>query len=180
MELAYTIQKLVSDLNTSINSYDPDQIEKANVPLNKLREDVRETIQSLLRPSIEPLINKLQKNEALTSHDMELIQQWVIGDAEYYAKIENNMLDWVAECKRLIQVLSYYSNESRMLDEKQLFTLGAILTDLKYTLTDILRYTEARQRVDKFKQTIGAGQLTLENKRLLADMMERQLISEEF
>ena len=95
-------------------------------------------------------------------------------------KIENNLIDWVEECKRLCNVLNNFTSEETEKDENKLLALGGLLTDLKFTLSDIIRYSNAMNRVDRFKSSIATGTPDTETKKWLADMIERQLASDEF
>jgi hypothetical protein len=122
----------------------------------------------------------LNRDEDLTPDDIRVIEKWVIGDADYYSKIENNLIDWIGECKRLCAILSSYTYNESEQNTIKLFELGAILTDLKYTLSDIIRYADAINRVDRFRSSIGAGTLNQETKKWLAELMGQQLVSDEF
>ena len=104
----------------------------------------------------------------------------MIGDAEFYTKMENNLIDWVAECKRLFKVLKHYSFEGVEDDENQLLAIGALLTDLKFTLVDIIRYSEAMNRVDQFKVMTQGGPPNAKTKESIAEMIESKLNSAKF
>lgn len=174
------LKDVVNELNENLKSYNAEKLEVVSVPLNDIRNEVREIIQENLRPRVEVLIQKLKHDESVTSQEMQLIEKWIIGDADYYTRIENNMIDWIAECKRLCTLLADSSSEGIEKDDTKLFAIGALLTDLKYTLTDVIRYSEAMNRVDRFKSTIGAGMLNTQTRRWLAELMEQQLASDEF
>ena len=112
--------------------------------------------------------------------DIQQIEKWLIGDAEYYTEIENNFNDWVEECKRLQNLLGLYTHPEIATDEIKLFKLNALLTDLKHTLDDVIRYVEAQDRISRFRSSIAAGTLNKETKKWLADMINRQLAFSEF
>jgi len=179
-DISGRIRLLIDGLNTGLRSLDGDALETASLPLNQLRNDVRETIQENLREPAKNIINKLKRDSPLSSEDLHMIQRWLVGDAEYYTEMENNFNDWIEECKRLRGKLEFYTSSSLERDEASLFKLGALLTDLKFTLDDIIRYVEARDRIRRFKSSIGAGSLDRETKKWLAEMIKGQLASGEF
>ena len=107
--------------------------------------------------------------------EKRLIEKWVIGDAVFYTKREKHLIDWVVECKRLFEVLKHYSFEGFEDDKNQLLAIGAFLTDIKFTLTDVIPYSEAMQIVDKFKQITQGWTPSAESKKLPANMIESKL-----
>ena len=77
-------------------------------------------------------------------------------------------------------VLKHYSFEGVEDDENQLLALGALLTDLKFTLIDVIRYSEAMNRVDQFQKMTRGGTPNADTKKLLAEMIESKLESAKF
>ena len=104
----------------------------------------------------------------------------MVGDAKYYTKIENNFEDWINECKRLSDALKKYSSESSIESETSLFTLNALLVDLRFTLSDVIRYINYSDRVKRFTDTSLSSDISRDDKKILADLIERQLYSEDF
>ncbi len=174
------VKGMVDELDKVLVSYNAELVEEATAPLSDVLDDIRELIQQNLAGAAQRVIRKLRSNQDLSYDDLRTIQKWIVGDAEYYAKMENNMMDWVGECRRLCHVLSDFSYENIEQDDARLFTLAALLTDLKHTLYDVARYSEAMNRADRFKETIGRGQIDQQTRRWLADLMERQLYSSEY
>lgn len=174
------VELLKNQLETSLRSLNSDQLESASLPLGDLRNILRETIQEKLRDPIESIVRKLKRDEELLPEDIQKIEKWLIGDAEYYTEIENNFNDWVEECKRLQNLLGLYTHSEIENDEIKLFKLNALITDLKFTLDDVKRYIEAKDRVKRFRESIAAGTLDKESKKWLADMISRQLAFAEF
>lgn len=174
------LKKVVNELDDSLKTYDAEKIEKLSVPLNIIRDEVRELIQENLRECAERVVKKLRRDENLSTQEIQLIAKWVVGDADYYSRIENNLMDWLVECKRLCKVIRSHATEGVEKDEEKLFVIGALLTDLKYTLTDVIRYAEAMNRVDRFKETLGTGYINRETKQWLAELIEQQIASDEF
>ena len=178
--IAESLKTLSQKLDETIKSFDAFSLELESAPVDELLDDIKETFEEKLREPIERLVNKLKKDEPLSSKEIQLIEKWVIGDAEFYTKMENNLIDWVAECKRLFEVLKHYSFEGVEDDENKLLAIGALLTDLKFTLMDVIRYSEAMNRVDQFKTMTQGGMPNAETKKFLAEMIERRLESAKF
>lgn len=174
------VELLKSQLETSLRSLNTDQLESASLPIGDLRNVLRETIQEKLRDPIEDIVRKLKRDENLLPDDIQKIEKWLIGDAEYYTEIENNFNDWVGECKRLQNLLGLYTHSDIENDEIKLFKLNALITDLKYTLDNVIRYVGAKDRVKRFRGSIAAGTLDKDSKKWLADMITRQLAFAEF
>jgi len=178
--IADKINMLNEKLLTGLKNKDINALEEAETPLRQLQDHVREAIQASLRQSAEELYKKLKKGQDLTAEELRTLEKWVVGDAEYYVEIENNYKDWLNECERLRNILKVYSSPDYKEDETQLFKLNALLTDLKYTLNDVKRYTEYANRVKRFKQNASMGTVDKDDKKFLADLIGRQLVSEEF
>ena len=174
------IRMINDNLIKGLDSKNIESLESVKVPLDQLSNHVRESIQGNLRESVEILIKKLKKNDEITGTDLQIIEKWIVGDAKYYIEIENNFQDWVNECKRLNDLLKKYGSESFVEDETSLFRLNALLVDLRYTLADVIRYLNFSNRVKNFMDSASKGMADKEDKKILADLIERQLYSEEF
>ena len=173
--ISENLQTLTQKLDETIKSFDASTLELESRPIDELLFDIKQTFEEKLRYPIEGLVDKLKTDQPLTTDEIQLIEKWVIGDAEFYTRIENNLIDWVAECKRLFGVLKQYSFDGVENDENQLLAIGALLTDLKFTLSDIIRYSKSMNTVDKFKQMTQGGTPNAETKLLLAQMIENKL-----
>ena len=175
-KISESLRMLTTELDSSLNTLNGDDLEKASLPLDQLMENVREAIQENLSEPAKLIINKLRRDQQLTYEETKMVEKWIVGDAEYYSRIENNFNDWVQECKRLHSLLSTHTISS----VEKLLNLNALLADLKNTLNDIIRYVEARDRVKMFQSSIGTGSISRDTKNSLAEMIEQQLYSYEF
>ncbi len=171
-----SLEILTDMLDETIKKFDADIIEIGSIHIDNIQEEIQKTINEKLQEPIGRLVKKLKEDENLTIEDIKLIEKWVIGDAEFYTRMENNLIDWIAECKRLFNVLSHYTYKGIEEDENKLLALGAILTDLKFTLNDVIRYSEALNRVDKFRTLTRGGAPNAETKRLIAEIIEKKAI----
>lgn len=179
-DISSGIKRLIDELGVGLRSLDGDALQTASLPLTDLRNELREVIQEKLREPTKDIMKKLKRDKDLSPGDLHLIEKWIVGDAEYYTEMENNFNEWVEECKRLRTSLEYYTSSSLEKDEVNLFKLNALITDLKFTLDDVIRYVEAKERIRRFRESIGTGTLDRETKKWLADMIKRQLASGEF
>jgi len=178
--IAESVKALTTKIDENIKHFDAFSLELESAPIDELLDDIKITFEEKLREPIERLVEKLKKDESLSSEELHLIEKWMIGDADFYTRMENNLIDWIAECKRLFEVLKHYSFEGVEDDENKLLALGALLIDLKFTLSDVIRYSEAMNRVDQFKKMTQGGPPNAETKKLIAKMIEQKLESEHF
>ena len=178
--IADKIKILTDNLEKGLQTKDVEALEAAKAPIDEIQGHVRESIQASLRLPVEDLVKKLRHDKDLTPEDLRIIEKWVVGDAQHYVEIENNFKDWIAECERLGNHLGTFNDPKFKEDQIQLFKLNAFLTDLKFTLSDVIRYLEAQDRVNRFKNFVESGNITKEDKKWLADLIGRQLVSPDF
>lgn len=178
--VADKIKIINENLQKGLQRKDVETLELIKTPIEQLHHHIRESIQASLRIPITELIRKLKKNEPLSGEDIRAVEKWLIGDAQHYVEIENNFQDWVKECERLGNLLAGYANPDLNQDETQLFKLNAFLTDLEFTLKNVMRYIESVNRIDRFRESLGSGKIDQKEKKWLIDLIERQLASPEF
>ncbi len=170
------LKMLTQQLNETIQSLHADAIQTVSLPLDDIKANIQKTIDNKLKNHIFGLVKKLRTDEALSDQELQIIEKWMIGDAEFYTRIENNLIDWIGECNRLVEILSHYADNTELEnDENQLFALGALLTDLKFTLSDVIRYTQAMNQVDYFKSILTGVPLNKESRLTIASMIEQKL-----
>ena len=174
-EISHNLDIITLKLKEVLNDFDSKEIENAMEPIDGLMQDIQKTVDNKLRKPAEKLVQRLKQDEDLTPKDIETIIKWLVGDSESYTRIENNLIDWVAECKRLLSVLEHYKIEKIQDDENKLLALGALLTDLKHTLIDVKRYSKAMNEVDKLKSMAYGGTPNATTKNKLADMIQKKL-----
>ena len=174
-EISQNLDGITIKLGSVLNEFDAKEIKSAMAPIDELMKDIQKTVDNKLRDPAERLVARLEQDEDLTLTDIEVIKKWLVGDSESYTRIENNLIDWIAECKRLLTVLKHYKTEEILDDENNLLALGALLTDLKYTLTDVQRYSKAMNEVDKLKSMACGGTPNAETKKKLSEMIKKKL-----
>jgi hypothetical protein len=80
--------------------------------LSRLSDELREQIQAATAAQVTPLISLLKADGPIEAEELELIRLWLVGDAEYYVKTENDLPAWVAELDRLLGVLRQLRSET--------------------------------------------------------------------
>lgn len=180
MYISDKIKMITDNLERGLDSLNIDALEAVKDPLTALRNHVRESLQANLREPISDVIRKLKKDEAMSAEDLKTIEKWLVGDAQYYTEIENNFQDWKNECKRLSNILDKYSSSTYVEDEASMFKLNALLTDLEFTLHDVIRYVYSLNRVKNFRESASSAEISREDKKALAELIERQLYSDDF
>jgi len=180
MYISDKIKMINNNLERGLNGLDLEALEAVKDPLTALRNHVRESLQANLREPISDIIRKLKRDEPISVGDLKTIEKWLVGDAQYYTEIENNFQDWKNECKRLITILNNYGSPTHVEDEVSMFKLNALLTDLEFTLHDVIRYVYSLNRVKSFRQSASSSDISKEDKRALAELIERQLYSKDF
>ena len=178
--IADKIKIINGNLEKGLQNKDVESLELIKTPIEELHDHIRESIQASLRGPITELIRKLKRDEPLSGEDIRAIEKWVIGDAEHYTEIENNFQDWIKECERLSNLLAGYDNPDLNQDESQLFKLNAFLTDLEFTIDDVIRYIDSVDRIKRFRESIGTGNISPEEKKWLVELIEQQLVSTDF
>jgi hypothetical protein len=134
----------------------------------------REEAQVKTSSEMKNILDKLQSGEPITSLETALIRAWVIGDADSYAKMENNFQDWLTEYERLEKTLAGY--EGKDCSSNELLKLHAILEDAARVSYDIANFLEKKERVDKFDSAMADG-LDDDERDLLLSVLTNQLHS---
>jgi hypothetical protein len=73
--------------------------------LARLDNELREQIQAATAAQVTLLIDSLKADGPVGPAELELVRLWLVGDAEYYVKMENDFPAWVTELGRLLGVL---------------------------------------------------------------------------
>lgn len=138
--------------------------------------NLREYIQDLTRGEIDAIIEKLEKGGQLTKGELASIRLWIVGDADYYIKLENNFEDWLSELKRLMDEINKI-NEAEPELEKAL-QLRAVLQDGNRLLPNIIFYLLQKTRVNSFNRAIA--EIDKQGRKILIEMLRDKYTSQEF
>ncbi len=119
--------------------------------LSDFEGEMREHIQQITGDKIDAIIQKLQKKTLLDPEDLEYIKLWIVGDADYYVKMENNYNDWVQELERLIALYGQMEKDSLVFSEAA--KLRAMLLDGVRVLGDIVFFLKQKERIKNFTES---------------------------
>lgn len=120
--------------------------------LSAFEGQMREYIQQTTSDKVDQIVQKLEQNAPLTQDDLEYIKLWVVGDADYYVKMENNYNDWVQELDRLMK--EYQSMKKDEMDFQEAAKLRAMLLDGVRVLGDIVFFLKQKERLRNFTSSV--------------------------
>ncbi len=143
---------------------------------DEFERTLREHIQETTEDRISEIINKLRTDDPMSSEDVEYIKLWVVGDADYYTKLENNFGDWVKELERLRNEIIRINDPQP--DLPTCSKLRAILQDGLRLIPDIIFFLEQKERVDHFNQ--ATVKLDREERDLLIKVLNNKLSSKNY
>lgn len=111
----------------------------------------------------------------IEAKELELIRLWLVGDAEYYVKTENDFPQWLAELDRLLGVLRQLRSEAAT--PPTMARMEATVQDARRVAGDIAFFQAQQERIRSFQT--ATTQLNREDKQTLAHLLERKLGSED-
>jgi hypothetical protein len=141
--------------------------------LVKTKQEIRETIQASTAEAITVIIDKLENNQPLTGQEKDYLKLWVVGDAEGYVKMENNLKEWKAEFHRLTEVIAGY--EPRPESVPELADLHGVVEDAIKVASNLSHFSEDLERIDRFQRAIA--NLDAADSKFLADILKNKLTS---
>lgn len=172
-------KNLISDIQESYNlakdSTDSGAYQKLSVILNNAKNQIRENIQNTTRDDINNIIKKLDRGNDIAPEELSLVKLWLVGDAEYYTKLENNFNDWLAELKRIIDELN---NKGELPDVESSAGLIAEIGDAIRVVHDIIFFLENKERIKSFESS--TGNLDKQEKEVLVRLLRNKLTSKEY
>jgi hypothetical protein len=149
----------------------PEKVDFLLQSFSSLDNALREAIQAATAPQVEALISRLQKEDALTAGDIDLMRLWIVGDAQAYIDEENNFEEWVQEANRLVKLVA--TAEKGSMDVEAMNKLQGAAQDGIKTLSDIENYLNFSQRAHNFEESVK--HLTKQNKETLANVLQAKL-----
>jgi hypothetical protein len=143
--------------------------------LASLKSELREQIQAATAAPVAQLIQTLRADGPIAPADLELIRLWIVGDAEYYVKMEDDFPAWIAELERLLGVLQSLGQEA--VTPTTMAKMGATVQDALRVSSDIVVYRQQEERVHSFQR--ATAQMTRDDRRYLADILAHKLSSDQ-
>ena len=170
------LDMLNSGFKEASQKYDHASLSKFSLLLVDLENYMREYIQTASAPQIMKIVEKLNKGENLSIKDLDLIQYWLVGDAEYYAKLENNFDDWMSEIKRLVGEISSFVGKDITVEDA--VHIRALLMDAMRTAGDVAFYLQQKERLEKFEESVK--ELDPDERMLLIKLLVSKLGSDDY
>jgi hypothetical protein len=170
------IKKLNDDYEQTMAKNAGEAYSRLSTIFEELGSYLREYTQDLTKNDIKKIIQKLKGGEAITDEDKEQIKLWVVGDAEYYAKMENNFEDWKGELKRIIDEINKFRTDDPDIVEAS--QLRALLRDGSRVLADMFYYIQQKDRLDQFNQSIQ--DIDSDERDILIRLLEQKIKSQDF
>ena len=153
--------------------------QQAGTVLNQNKNIIREEIQKTTSEDIKMIISKLSANKELTCEDLDMIELWIIGDAESYTRMENNIQDWLEEYKRLENIIKDYEGKECTISD--LVKLHGIMEDAIRVCYDIAYFLENKQRIERFESSVRkATNLGKEAREFLISILSEKLGSSDY
>ncbi len=179
IDIPQAIQDVNNGIHHLLSHFHDDEYNPKPIPLERLKNWTREGYQALYRDQIKEIIRKLKTKQELTSEDMKIMEQWMIGDLRMYTKMEDHEQEWKTDLQQLTQKIESYKDESVHRDGKKLLELQGLLLELDHVLADFEKYQYSVERIKRYKTYIGkhAETLTDTQRYELADILKDMLYS---
>lgn len=168
--------KLNEDFNNASRSNRSDNYVNLSHTLSRFEASLREYLQHKTRDQLKKVIAKLKGTETIGSDDLRQIRLWVVGDAEYYTRLENNFKDWQKELNRLVDEISRSRTDEP--DTETAAHLRGLLLDGIRVLNNISFLAEEKERIAKFEEATRT--LEPDERALLVRILEQKINSPDF
>jgi hypothetical protein len=139
------------------------------------KNSIRQAIEQATADMVAAIIGKLENKQPLTEAEKQTVKLWVVGDAEGYVKMENNLQDWLEEYRRLLDVIAAW--EGRTGSVQELVEVHGVLEDAIKVADDVAHYLEDRERLARFENAMRT--LNAEDNKFIAGMLKSMLESPE-
>ena len=170
------ITKLNEDYRAAVTADTGDMYSRLSTIFGELDQYLREYLQELTGDDVKKIIKKLKGSDSITAQDLDLVALWLVGDANYYVKHENNFKDWTKELKRLMDEINACNVDNPNADT--VAKLRSLFRDASRVVADIFYYAEQKDRIAKF--TESTQEIDADERGLLARLLEQKLKSKDF
>jgi hypothetical protein len=144
--------------------------------MRTLESLAREAFQAKLGDHFWPLVEKLESGIPLASAEQDMLQLFMVGDAKYYVKYENDVENWKAEIKRLLEEMKHLQ-AAGLNDFDSLMHLRTLCREATRIVPDLAFYYREKERVRKFDEAVR-GAIDRDTRRTLANMIKDMLASD--
>jgi len=166
------INQCFKDANKSNSE---ESFEKLADIFSSVEVSLRKTIQDLSNADINKAIKDLESGTNLSPQDLQSIRLWIVGDADYYVKREDDYKDSVLELNKIIEQINLLKGAD--VDIENSARLRAILEDGSRVIYNIAFYLEKKERLQKFETAIPT--LDDEGRKLLISVLQDELASKD-
>jgi hypothetical protein len=137
------------------------------------KNEIRQAIELATTEAVAAIIGKLENNQPLNEAEKQTVKLWIVGDAEGYVKMENNFQEWLAEYRRLLDVIADWEGKTGSVQE--LVEVHGMLEDAIKVADDVAHYLEDRERVARCEAALR--NLNAEDNKFMAGMLKSMLDS---
>jgi len=169
------LKDLAKSMLQALETPDAEEFNRLSSVFQNRKSQIREKIQSMTSKEVKGIVKKLADGEDPTKDEMDLVKLWVVGDAEAYAKMENNFEDWIAEFRWLESLLS--EQEAGTEEVQDLFRVQGILEDASRLAINIGYYLETKERIRRFEE--ATSNPALMDRDMLVKILKLKLTSPE-
>ena len=170
------LSNVTDSMASALASMSHEAFDQAALALGARRNEVREAFQAHTATRLRVMIERIGSGQTLSEDELEIVRHWIVGDADSYLRVENNLSDWTHEYERLEGVLAGY--EGRTLGEGDLLELKGVLEDAVRVAHDIANHLEKVERVQRFEAMIADQQnWTREDRQRLGGLLRGKLES---
>ena len=170
------IAKLNMDYDKVVEEGTQDSYARLAAIFEELGKYLRGDIQEKTAGRIFGIIKKLKSGGPVSTEDYEHLRLWVVGDADYFAKLQNNFEDWKIQLKRLMNAISEFQVDDPDIDAS--LKLRGLFRDGVMVLADITYFLEQKDRMEKFTATMQG--LNDEERVILIRILEQKMKSPDF
>ncbi|MDP2654805.1 MAG: hypothetical protein Q8Q08_12365 [Candidatus Omnitrophota bacterium] len=170
------VAKLNQDYAAAVKLDTGDAYSRLSTIFGGLEQAFREHMQSLTEKDLKRVIQKLKGGETLTVQDLEVVKLWMVGDADYYTTMENNLQDWKNELKRIMEEISLLNAGN--LDLAGTCRMRGLLTDGSRVIGDVFYYAQQKDRMAKFLES--TKEIDPEERAILVRLLEQKIKSDIF
>ncbi len=176
-KLSTTVTKTLDQIQQSLQQESPLAYQDLDHTVRELEDMAREAYQNKLKGAYRPLVKKLESGQSLTADERKLLELFIVGEAKYYLKHENDFENWQRELQRLsAEMAALQANGLQHVDD--VMHLHALCRDAKRLVPDIAFYLREKERIERFKASTS-GEITAEAGQLLAEMIKAMMTSDE-
>lgn len=151
--------EIIDELNKSIQRTQKQQTatnyQLVQMKLSELSGALREMHQAMTKKQMKQIIQKLDKNQPLAQEEIELIREWIIGDAESYITLEKNFNAWLSLFTRLVKELEEVYHED--INPQKVLELGGLTQIASKLIPSIIYYISEKERVAAFDRAVSDG-----------------------